>query len=144
MWFRKFLLPVAVAALLGGCGDAAEPAGTQATEPVQTTPPPTTAGGGEDYCAAIAEMAARQPAGSMSDAELEAAMTAYAEAIEQVAALSPADEAATLGDLADAVRDAAVDPTDPDLAARMGALGPAVAAITLRASRDCGVEFATE
>jgi len=144
------LIPVLFALGIAGCGSEDDATATTAlttstTALTTSTTALTTATNATDpdaeYCAAMRQMAVSQPAGSLTDAELEAGMNAYADAVERVAELSPEDEAATLRELADVMRAAGLDPTAPGLAERVGSLAGPVAAITLPAARDCGIDF---
>ncbi len=130
---RRLALLLAASLTLGAAGCGSEEA-TVADQPASSA-------GADAYCAAMAEMAALQPAGSMTEAELETAMTDYADAVERAAGVTPEEEAETLRRLAEALRIVAVDPTAPGLAEEMGSLAEPMAGIALRASRECGIDF---
>lgn len=97
---------------------------------------------GAPRCEALRRLAAAQPpAGSLGPDEWRDAYDGYADAAERAAAVSPRDDAEVLRELAAVMRTVADDPTDPDLADRVQALGDPVHELAVRAHDACGVTF---
>ena len=62
------------------------------------------------YCAALEDMFENQPAGTFSPGQIDSEFAAYAATIETAAQSAPADQAESLRELVDFVRDTALDP----------------------------------
>lgn len=135
------MVAVAIVSLASGCGNVddastADSTGVAATEPASGSAPD----GGDDWCAAIGQLAAAQPAGSYSMEEHRASFLAYAEAAD-AAALVAVDDAEVLTKLAEASRVSAEDPGDPQQAELYGDIAGVLFEIASRAERECGITF---
>lgn len=141
---------VCITILAGACGgsdssiltstgsgneDASEP--TVVPETTTAEPAPLDA----TYCQALENMVRSQPAGSLSDAEFAEAMAAYIEGIEGLIEVSTVADAEVLRQLVEVMELTAADPSSPEIAAMMSDVGGPLAAITLPATRDCGIDF---
>lgn len=119
----------------GGPSDTAAPSGEGGDDNVAAGPLD------EAYCTALGEMAALQPAGSMTDEEFVAGFTAYADGADRAAEAAPPAHAEVLREFADLMRDTAVDSRAPDLAARVSEVSDSLFFVVFAAARDCDIVF---
>ncbi|MCP3977381.1 MAG: hypothetical protein GY720_23060 [bacterium] len=129
---------VMVAAACGGTDDA-----TPTTAANASTAAPISidvAGNPAAYCAALQSMFESQPAGTFTSNQVDSEFIVYAEAIEAAMQHAPSDQADALRNLAEFVRDTAVDPTAEGTAERAFALVGAMFAINTHAEQECGID----
>ncbi len=137
---RPVILILALSLLAAACSGNDGAGGPTTSIAADTT---TSSAAGADpavYCAALETMLASQPAGGFVGDGFGDAMNAYATTIEAAAELAPGDQLEALDDLADFVRDSAVDPTDEGLAERAFALVGPMLRVQNYASNECGLD----
>ncbi len=140
MYKRSLGIAVGLAMVAVACGGGGA---TPTTVANASTAAPTSvdvAGDPAAYCVALQNMFETQPAGTFTSNQIDSEFTAYAEAIETAAQNAPADQADALRNLAEFVRDTAVDPTADGTAERAFALVGAMLSISSYAEQECGID----
>ena len=92
------------------------------------------------YCAALEDMFENQPAGTFSPGQIDSEFAAYAATIETAAQSAPADQAESLRELVDFVRDTALDPAAEGTMERAFGLIGAMLEIQSHAENECGLD----
>ena len=134
MVFASLGMALLAAACSGDDGVSVTTPGASATSPTSIV------ANSEAYCGSLEDMFLAQPAGGFIGDEFGEAMNAYADKIEAAAAVSPADQADALSDLALFVRDSAADPNADGIAERAFALVGPMLRVQNYAVDECGLD----